>query len=112
MMYEKLALLAIFVLIYSSVGGGVERSPVSGPIVFTAFELLVGPLGLGLLGFEGNRELLRILAELTLALVLFTDAAGADLGVLGKGWALPTGQSNSNCRLKGGRVDEVWLEGA
>jgi NhaP-type Na+/H+ or K+/H+ antiporter len=37
-----------------------------------------------------NRELLRILAELTLALVLFTDAAGADLGVLRKGWALPT----------------------
>jgi NhaP-type Na+/H+ or K+/H+ antiporter len=90
MMYEKLALLAIFVLIYSSVGGGVERSRVSGPIVFTAFGLLAGPLGLGLLALEVNRELLRILAELTLALVLFTDAAGADLGVLRKGWALPT----------------------
>jgi len=90
MMYEKLALLAIFVLIYSSVGGGVERSRVSGPIVFTAFGLLAGPLGLGLLGLEVNRELLRVLAELTLALVLFTDAAGADLGVLRKGWALPT----------------------
>jgi len=90
MMYEKLALLAIFVLIYSSVGGGVERSRVSGPIVFTAFGLLIGPLGLGLLALEVNTELIRILAELTLALVLFTDAAGADLGVLRKGWALPT----------------------
>ena len=89
MIYQSLALLAVFVLIYSSVGGGVERSRVSGPIVFTAFGLLAGPLGLGLLTLEVNRELLRILAELTLALVLFTDAAGADLGVLRKGWALP-----------------------
>jgi NhaP-type Na+/H+ or K+/H+ antiporter len=90
MMYEKLALLAIFVLLYSSVGGGVERSSVSGPIVFTAFGLLVGPLGLGLLALEVNTELIRILAELTLALVLFTDAAGADLDVLHKTWGLPT----------------------
>ena len=89
-MYQTLALLAVFVLIYSSVGGGVERSPISGPIVFTAFGLLVGPLGLGLLSLEVNGETIRIIAELTLALVLFTDAASADLGVLRKTWKLPT----------------------
>jgi NhaP-type Na+/H+ or K+/H+ antiporter len=90
MTYQALALLAVFVLIYSSVGGGVERSPISGPIVFTAFGLLVGPLGLGLLSLEVNAETIRVLAELTLALVLFTDAAGADLGVLRETWELPT----------------------
>ena len=42
-MYQTLALLAIFVLIYSSIGGGVERSPISGPIVFIVFGLLIGP---------------------------------------------------------------------
>jgi len=89
-MYQTLALLAVFVLIYSSVGGGVERSPISGPIVFTAFGLLVGPLGLGLLSLDVNAETIRLLAELTLALVLFTDAAGADLDVLRKTWGLPT----------------------
>lgn len=89
-MYEALALLAVFVLIYSSVGGGIERTPISGPIIFTAFGLLVGPLGLDLLSLEVNGETIRILAELTLALVLFTDAAGADLGVLRKTWGLPT----------------------
>lgn len=89
-MYQELALLGLFVLIYSSVGGGIERTPISGPIIFTAFGLLVGPLGLDLLSLEVNGETIRILAELTLALVLFTDAAGADLGVLRKTWGLPT----------------------
>ncbi len=89
-MYQELALLGLFVLIYSSVGGGIERTPISGPIIFTAFGLLVGPLGLDILSLEVNGETIRILAELTLALVLFTDAAGADLGVLRKTWGLPT----------------------
>ncbi len=89
LMYESLALLAGFVLIYSIVAKGVERTWVSGPIVFTAFGLLIGPTGLDLLSFETGRETLRTLAELTLALVLFTDAAGADLGVLRRTARLP-----------------------
>ncbi len=89
-MYQNLALLGVFALVYSSVAGGVERTWVSGPIVFTAFGLLLGPLGMGLLTFETDAETLRTLAELTLALVLFTDAAGADIGVLRKTSKLPT----------------------
>jgi len=88
-MYEGLALLAGFVMLYSIVAGGIERTWVSGPIVFTAFGALIGPVGLDLLPFETGGETLRTLAELTLALVLFTDAAGADLGVLRKAAQLP-----------------------
>jgi NhaP-type Na+/H+ or K+/H+ antiporter len=90
MMYQTLALLAIFVLIYSSIGGGVERSPISGPIVFIVFGLLIGPSGLGVASLGLDNETIRLLAELTLALVLFTDAAGSDLDVLRKTWGLPT----------------------
>jgi NhaP-type Na+/H+ or K+/H+ antiporter len=89
LMYESLALLAGFVLLYSMVAKGVERTWVSGPIVFTAFGLLIGPVGIDLLSFETGRETLKTLAELTLALVLFTDAAGADLGVLRRSARLP-----------------------
>ncbi len=89
LMYESLALLAGFVLLYSLIAHGVERTWVSGPIVFTAFGLLIGPMGLDLLSFETERETLKTLAELTLALVLFTDAAGADLGVLRRTARLP-----------------------
>jgi NhaP-type Na+/H+ or K+/H+ antiporter len=89
LMYESLALIAGFVLLYSIVARGVERTWVSGPIVFTAFGLLIGPMSLDLLSFETERETLKTLAELTLALVLFTDAAGADLGVLRRTARLP-----------------------
>ena len=41
-MYESLALLAAFVVLYSTIAGGVERTWISGPIVFTAFGLLIG----------------------------------------------------------------------
>ena len=88
-MYQDLAILALFILVYSSVAGRVERTWVSGPIVFTIFGLLIGPVGLDLLSFKTDGETLRTLAELTLAMVLFTDAAGADMGVLRKAKALP-----------------------
>jgi len=88
-MYESLALVAGFALVYSTIAGGIERTWVSGPIVFTAFGVLIGPVGLDLLSFETEGETLRTLAELTLALVLFTDAANADLGVLRKTLRLP-----------------------
>jgi NhaP-type Na+/H+ or K+/H+ antiporter len=88
-MYGALALLAGFSLVYSAVAGRVERSWVSGPIVFTAFGLAVGPMGLGLLQLEADAETVRLLAELTLALVLFTDASGSDLAVLRRVRALP-----------------------
>jgi NhaP-type Na+/H+ or K+/H+ antiporter len=88
-MYETLALFAVFVLIYSSVAGAVERTWISGPIVFTLFGLLVGPVGFDLLSMETDREMIKAMAEVTLALVLFTDAAGADIRVLKKTTGLP-----------------------
>ncbi|MBT8364288.1 MAG: cation:proton antiporter [Deltaproteobacteria bacterium] len=88
-MYLDLVIFAVFILIYSSVAGAVERTWISGAIIFTAFGLLIGPVVLDLISFEVDREAIKTLAELTLALVLFTDAAGADLGVLKKFERLP-----------------------
>jgi len=89
-MYQDLVIMAVFIFIYSSVAGAVEKTWISGAIVFTAFGLLIGPVGLDLISFKADGEPIRTLAELTLALVLFTDAAGADLAVLRKTEALPT----------------------
>ena len=89
-MYLDLFIFAVFILVYSTVAGAVERTWISGAIIFTAFGLLIGPVGLDLISFKADREAIRTLAELTLALVLFTDAAGADMGVLRKTEALPT----------------------
>ena len=88
-MYLSLALIAGFAALYSIVAGGVEKTWISGPIVFTVFGLIIGPTGFDLLSFDTDRETLKVLAELTLALVLFSDAAGADLKVLRRNAWLP-----------------------
>ena len=81
-MYEPLATLAPFVFFYSIVAGGLERTPFNGALVFMAFGLAIGPFGLGFMDMVVDTELLRSLTELTLGLVLFTDAANANLTVL------------------------------
>ena len=81
-MYLDLALLAGCALLFSCVAGWIEKSSVSGPIVFILFGFLIGPLGFDWLSLEVNAGTLKFLAELTLALVLFLDAASADLKVL------------------------------
>ena len=88
-MYENLAILAAFVFLYSLTAGGWERTPVSGALVFTAFGLAFGPLGLGVLTLDVDAEGIRTLAEVTLALVLFTDASNANLGVLKQSVRVP-----------------------
>jgi sodium/hydrogen antiporter len=87
--YENAALLAVFLLIYSAVAGRIERSFISGPIVFTVVGFILGPDGLGVLRINITGEGLRLLAELTLAMVLFTDAANADFGVVRRNLGLP-----------------------
>lgn len=90
MIYQNLAILAAFTLLYSVLSGGLERTPINGAVIFAAFGLVLGPLGLGVLNLSIDAEGLRLLAELTLALVLFTDAAKADLGVLKRSFRIPT----------------------
>src|SRR6516164_6381304 len=88
-MYQNAAFLAVFLLIYSAVAGRIERSLISGPIVFTVVGFILGRDGLGVLRINITGEGLRLLAELTLAMVLFTDAANADFGVVRSNLGLP-----------------------
>ena len=88
-MYQNLAILAAIAFLYSVTAGGWERTPVSGAVLFTSIGLLFGPLGLGLLHLDVDAEGLRTLAELTLALVLFTDAANANLAILRNSFRIP-----------------------
>ncbi len=88
-MYGNLAILAAFAFVYGVVAGRLEKTPVHGPVVFLAFGILVGPFGLGLLDLSVGGEGLRTVAELTLALVLFTDSANADLATLRRSFRIP-----------------------
>jgi len=88
-MYQTTIAVAAFVLVYAAVSGRIERSWLSGPVVFTAAGFALGPQGLGILRLDLAAEDVRILAEATLAVVLFTDAANADFGVVRRNVGLP-----------------------
>jgi len=88
-MYESLAILAVFACAFSLIAGKIEKGRVSGPIIFCVFGVLMGPQLLNYFPMAGNIDAIRTLAELTLALVLFTDAAAADLSVLKKNARIP-----------------------
>lgn len=89
-MYLELAIFALFVFCYSVIAARVERTAVSGPIVFVVAGFLMGPLVLGWFDGDVSRTELRVLADLTLALILFIDAANADLRVLRRQFRIPT----------------------
>jgi len=88
-MYAELALLVVFVFIYSAIAGGLEKTMVSGPMVFTAVGLVIGPLGFGWLEIDLDNDGLRVLADITLALVLFIDAANSNLSIVKRNLKIP-----------------------
>jgi NhaP-type Na+/H+ or K+/H+ antiporter len=89
-MYVELAVLALFVFCYSIVAGRIERMAMSGPIIFVFAGFLMGPLGFGWFHDDVTDTELRVFADLTLALILFIDAANADLSILKRQLRIPS----------------------
>ena len=89
-MYVELAILALFIFVYSIVAGRIERSAISGPMVFVVAGFLMGPFGFGWLKGDATSDDLRTLADLTLALILFIDAANADTAILKRQFRIPS----------------------
>jgi NhaP-type Na+/H+ or K+/H+ antiporter len=77
-----LAVLAAVVLAYSLVSKRLELSAISAPMVFVAAGIFAGPDVLDLVELDLREGTAFHIAELTLALLLFADAARIDLGLL------------------------------
>ena len=71
----QLALLALAILAYTLTAARLDRLSISGPIILVTVGALLGPAGVGAVTAPGNSEPFRVLAELTLALLLFSDAS-------------------------------------
>ncbi len=89
---EKLefVIIAAAVLSYSFVSGRLANTWITAPMVFAAFGFAVGDAGLGLVSLSISHGAIHLLAEVTLVLVLFSDAARIDLRLLIKDHSLPT----------------------
>jgi NhaP-type Na+/H+ or K+/H+ antiporter len=77
-----LALVALALLGVATVSGRLPGTPITPPMLFVAFGLLVGPKVLDGIDLSSSGSTVRALAETTLALVLFADASRIDLGAL------------------------------
>ena len=81
--------VALGLLGYALVSGRLQDSVITPPMAFVAFGLVVGPAVLDLAKLGVETAVIDILAELTLILVLFTDAARIDLRLLWRDHNLP-----------------------
>jgi sodium/hydrogen antiporter len=84
-----LALVALALLGVAAVSRRLSGTPVTPAMVFVAFGLLVGPRLLGGIDVASSGAAVRVLAETTLALVLFSDASRIDLGALRRTVGVP-----------------------
>ena len=84
-----LAIIAAFVVAYGLVSQRVESSPLTGPMIFVGFGLLVGSAGLDVLDLPLDATGVELLAEATLGLLLFSDAVRIDAHRLRREYALP-----------------------
>ncbi len=72
---SDVAIVAAIVFVWGALSARLERYDVTAPIIFVLAGLMLTHGLLAPLGFEPPRELVKALAEITLVLVLFSDAS-------------------------------------
>lgn len=85
-----LATAAGILIVYAAGSRRLERLWVSAPIFFLTAGVIVGNKGLGWIDLTPKSEQVRVLAEVTLTLVLFADASRIDLPALRREYRLPS----------------------
>ena len=83
-----LATVAFLLLLFAALSHRLKRSYVTLAIFFTSTGLLAGPV-LGLLDLELGSEPIKLLAEATLTLVLFSDASRISIPALRREFSVP-----------------------
>ncbi len=81
--------ITLALIAFGLISRKIEGSILTGPILFSAFGLIAGPAAFGLIPLQISNEGLHLLAEVTLILVLFSDAANIDLAQLRRDHNLP-----------------------
>ncbi len=85
----KLLIALLAVLAYALVSRKLGRWWISMPMAMLVAGFVLGPWGLGLVTEDPLGEVVRTVAELTLALMLFHDAVRIDLVALRNGYRIP-----------------------
>ena len=87
-MYQ-IAIILVGVIVYAVLSRRLEASVFTLPMVFTLFVWLIGQGGIELVPMGAEHEVIQLFAEITLVLVLFSDASRVKLRELMQNYALP-----------------------
>src|ERR1700729_2270154 len=79
MSISDLAIVAALIFAWGAVSSRLQRFDVTAPIIFVIAGLVLTHGPLGALGFAPSHETVKVLAEVTLVLVLFSDASRVGL---------------------------------
>lgn len=82
-------MVAVILLGFAAVSRRIEGTSLTAPIVFTLAGLLVGVEALDVVGPEVTERQVKLLAEATLTVVLFSDASRIDLAALRRTLGIP-----------------------
>ena len=80
----SLLLVVCGIALFSLFSGPISRSNITPPMVFAGLGFILSPVVFGLIDLDENNEVIHVIAEITLILVLFTDATRINLKSL---WA-------------------------
>ena len=86
---STVAVIALLVLAWAVVSGALARHDVTGPLVFAVGGYLLGNPDFGPLTVDVEAGSIHIVAEVTLALVLFSDASRVNLAELRRDLSIP-----------------------
>ena len=75
----SLLLVLIGVALFALFSGPISRGSLTPPMVFVLLGLVLSPVGLGWIELTVDNKVVHVIAEITLILVLFTDAARINL---------------------------------
>lgn len=84
-----ITIVATGIIFFSLISERLRNVPVTPPMVFLIFGLVVGGFGQRLVPIRWNQDSISILGELTLIIVLFSDASRLDLKLLYREFQIP-----------------------
>ena len=85
----SVAVIAVGLLAYSLISGRLRGTVLTAPLVFVVFGFAIGAGGFGVAEIDPGHGAIHLVAEVTLILVLFSDAARMDLMRLRRDHNLP-----------------------
>jgi sodium/hydrogen antiporter len=80
---------ALLIFGYGLISRVSESSPISAPMVFAGIGILASPIALDLFEVNLNATIVRLLAEITLVIILFVDASTVNLQTLRTNRGMP-----------------------